>query len=514
MQQDLFLQRDELAQAHQLGEFQREYTIWRVGKLIVGWGILLIIGSILLFTRIASTGGITVAIFWVIVYAVLISTLLGWARYYVRRLHVYVYTDGLIYLKGNKRRAVRWEQVARVSNLFRGAFSIYVKDEPRIDFPSLIYQSRELYSTIMHEVESHSRSGDQPALPTPAAMANEPSMTLSGPGQLFERSLSMNAETNEPSVTPSGSGQPTFSGAQQPAQQPTTSPSEQFGFEPPVPDYLGQQAGPNAEQSPTQSGYTSTQYNQGTMPASQFNVQPPYAAAPQPPTRRRLWIIWGAIGIGALVLIAGLVVFGVIAFMNLPTPTSTLNAFCSALKSGDYQTAYNQFSSALQSQIAEVQFAALYDPNLGLGKVTNCTVSNVNNAAGSGMINTTFASGNTLVFDYALVNQSGTWKINGYRARSSPTLTLLIFCYALKSQNYPAAYNQLSSSQQRQQSEAQFANLFIRDTVTTCMVSNVNDTAGTGSITRTYANGSSNTFDYTLIVEHGTWKINTRHLRP
>jgi hypothetical protein len=251
------------------------------------------------------------------------------------------------------------------------------------------------------------------------------------------------------------------------------------------------------------------------MPSSQFNGSAPYAAAPQPPTRQRLWIIWGAaIGIGALVLIAGLAVFGVIAFMNQPTPTGTLTAYCSALKSGDYQAAYHQFSSGLQRQIAEVQFATVYDPSLGSGKVTSCTVTNVNEAAGSGTISTTLASGNTLVFDYALVNQGGTWKINGYRARSSPTLTLLIFCYALKSQNYPAAYNQLSSSQQRQQSEAQFANLFIRDTVTTCMVSNVNDTAGTGSITRTYANGSSNTFDYTLIVEHGTWKINTRHVRP
>ncbi len=39
MQQELSLQRDELAQAHQLGEFQKEYTI-RVDQLIAIWGIL------------------------------------------------------------------------------------------------------------------------------------------------------------------------------------------------------------------------------------------------------------------------------------------------------------------------------------------------------------------------------------------------------------------------------------------------------------------------------------------
>ncbi len=260
--------------------------------------------------------------------------------------------------------------------------------------------------------------------------------------------------------------------------------------------------------------YYTIKREQGMMPASQVNVQPPYAAAPQPPTRRGLWIILGTIA--ALVLIAGLVLFGVLVFVNGSTPTSTLNAFCSALKSGAYQTAYNQFSSSLQSQLAETQFATLYPSlsSLGLGKITNCVVSNVNDTAGSSTVSITFASGNTLVEDATLVNQSGSWKINSYRTRSSPALTLLSFCSALLSQNYPAAFTQLSSSQQSQQSEAQFANLFIHDTVSTCMVSHVDDSAGTGSITRTYADGSSNSFDYTLIVENGTWKINTRQLRP
>lgn len=244
-------------------------------------------------------------------------------------------------------------------------------------------------------------------------------------------------------------------------------------------------------------------------------VPPNAKVAPQPSSRWRIWAIV-ALVLSTLVLIARLVLLGVHVFVNSSGPTSTMNTYCNALKSGDYQTAYHQFSSGLQSQIAEAQYATIYPSfaKLGLGKITNCAVSNVNNAAGSGTFSITFASGNTLDQDAALVNQNGSWQINGYQTHSSPALTLVIFCGDLLSQNYPAAYDQLSISQHNRQSEAQFANLFIRDTVSSCMVSNVNDTSGTGSITRTYANGSSNTFDYTLIDENGTWKINTRQLHP
>jgi limonene-1,2-epoxide hydrolase len=213
-------------------------------------------------------------------------------------------------------------------------------------------------------------------------------------------------------------------------------------------------------------------------------------------------------------VVIGLVLYGVIAFVNRSTPTKTLNAFCSALKSGDYQTAYNQLSSDLQSKSgSEAQFAVEYASNLGLGKITNCTVTNVNDAAGSGTISAAFADGGTLVDDYILVNESGSWKINSQQTRSSPTITLHAYCDALNRGDYQTAYNQLSSTAQSQVSEAQFANLFIGNPVTSCMVSNVDDTAGTGSISFTFANGGSNVRDYTLIDENGTWKIVSGRLR-
>lgn len=93
------------------------------------------------------------------------------------------------------------------------------------------------------------------------------------------------------------------------------------------------------------------------------------------------------------------------------SPTKTLQAYCDALKGGDYQTAYSLFSSAVQSQTSETQFAASFS-----SKVTDCTLSNVNDTAGTGTISYTFADGSTGVFDYMLVNANGTWAIDSEKA--------------------------------------------------------------------------------------------------
>ena len=74
------------------------------------------------------------------------------------------------------------------------------------------------------------------------------------------------------------------------------------------------------------------------------------------------------------------------------------------------------------------------------------------------------------------------------------------------------AGEQLSSSQHSQQSEVQFAANFNKIKVTECAVSNVNDTAGTGTITYTLSNSSTTVqvvLDYTLVKENGSWKLNS-----
>ncbi|GHO90002.1 hypothetical protein KSF_000500 [Reticulibacter mediterranei] len=89
------------------------------------------------------------------------------------------------------------------------------------------------------------------------------------------------------------------------------------------------------------------------------------------------------------------------------TPSYTLYQYCSALKQGDFQAAYNQFSSSYQSQQSEAKFAASFPD----GKPDGCTFSNVDDAAGKGMVTMAFKGPQTS-YDETLANENGTWKIN------------------------------------------------------------------------------------------------------
>lgn len=235
---------------------------------------------------------------------------------------------------------------------------------------------------------------------------------------------------------------------------------------------------------------------------------PPLAPSvpPQKRSRRGLWLILGAI-IGVL-LIAG-IAFGVIGYVNRSTPTKTLNAFCTALKGGDYQTAYNQLSSGLQAKFgSEAAFAAGFQSNGGLGKVTNCSVGSVNDGAGTGSINYTFSGGSGLTVDYTLIDESG-WKINAQNPRSTASLTLNTYCTALSGQDYSTAYNQFSKNYQSQNgSETDFANSVTAEKVKSCVVNTVQDAAGTGMITYVRSDGLKINANETLTNEQGTWKIN------
>ena len=186
------------------------------------------------------------------------------------------------------------------------------------------------------------------------------------------------------------------------------------------------------------------------------------------------------------------------------TPTVTLTNFCAALKAGDYQTTYNQFSTKLQGQVGTVD---QYVASLGSAKVTDCTVSHVDDSAGTGTIALVTSSG-TGSFEDTLVNQNGTWKIDRVQAQASPTKTLQAYCDALKGGDYQTAYSLFSSAVQSQTSETQFAASF-SSKVTDCTLSNVNDTAGTGTISYTFADGSTGVFDYTLVNANGTWAIDS-----
>jgi FHA domain-containing protein len=96
-------------------------------------------------------------------------------------------------------------------------------------------------------------------------------------------------------------------------------------------------------------------------------------------------------------------------------PAITLITYCHALKNKDYQTAYDQLSTTVKSQISE----AGYETNESLGEssvggISNCTVSNVNesDSQATGTITFVVGSGQTGQSHYTLMNESGIWKIS------------------------------------------------------------------------------------------------------
>ena len=79
--------------------------------------------------------------------------------------------------------------------------------------------------------------------------------------------------------------------------------------------------------------------------------------------RRRRWLALGGLGVVLLAVLAA-VLLG-----NQPPSARTLDTYCSALTSGDYQAVYQQLSPRLQAAGSEQQLARL----LALDKVTSCS---------------------------------------------------------------------------------------------------------------------------------------------
>jgi hypothetical protein len=132
-----FTQRKELAQAHQLGELQKDYTmqfhILACVLIIVQTGVS--VRSILL-------GAIGVLLLFCTKLII---------PFYFRHIHLYVYSNGLLYIDRNTRRVARWEQIEGVDGGF-----INLKNEKSIMMPQYISGYKELRSTIMREIDNHS----------------------------------------------------------------------------------------------------------------------------------------------------------------------------------------------------------------------------------------------------------------------------------------------------------------------------------------------------------------------
>jgi FHA domain-containing protein len=167
---------------------------------------------------------------------------------------------------------------------------------------------------------------------------------------------------------------------------------------------------PQAQPMYPQQGYPQQGYPQPSYPQPGGFGQPSMPP-PQKKSNPGLFIVIAVI----LVLIVG----GGGAYFYIqaqPSPQKTLQTFCSALKAGDYQTVYNQYSSRVQNQLSEAQFAGFLKLGLDLsGGITACTVSNVvqdSSTTAHGSVTTTTGNGKTTTGTTPLVLEKGAWKID------------------------------------------------------------------------------------------------------
>ena len=149
MEPESLTQREELAQAHQLGELQKDYTM-QFHRIVELLGLPLLLACVLVIVlsgvseRSILLGGIGLL-------------LLGCTKliipFFFRHIHLYVYSNGLLYINRNTSRVARWEQIEGVEGGY-----IDLKNEKSIVMPLYFSGYKELRSTIMREIDNHTDS--------------------------------------------------------------------------------------------------------------------------------------------------------------------------------------------------------------------------------------------------------------------------------------------------------------------------------------------------------------------
>ncbi len=240
------------------------------------------------------------------------------------------------------------------------------------------------------------------------------------PGYQSPASENYNAPAQFPPYTP----YPPQGGYPQPQQG---YPPPQQGYSPPQQGYSQPQPGyppPQQGYLPPQGSYPQPQPGypppQGNYPPPQGNYAPPQFVQPKKKRRVGCWI---AAIIVLLLLIGG---FGVTYLATRSTPQKTLQTYCNAIKSGDYQTAYNQYSARVQSKESESTFASGVKLSTSLlGGMTNCVVNSVtedSNTTARGTITYTFGDGKLIPDSGNLVLENGTWKLDASSNESGTTI--------------------------------------------------------------------------------------------
>jgi hypothetical protein len=111
-----------------------------------------------------------------------------------------------------------------------------------------------------------------------------------------------------------------------------------------------------------------------------------------------------------------LVAVGAYVYLNRSTPEKTLTTYYGALISGDYQTAYDQLSTASKGKITEPAFVQFWQA-LGGVKAWSTTSLLEQGSTATAALTLTLGNGQTRPATIALINENGVWKIENETIR-------------------------------------------------------------------------------------------------
>ncbi|HEU5380256.1 MAG TPA: FHA domain-containing protein [Ktedonobacteraceae bacterium] len=229
---------------------------------------------------------------------------------------------------------------------------------------------------------------------------------MSGDG--YAPTVAASIPNYEPTIaaTPDAFQQPQAYGNVAPSTPPPYTPPVQAYPQPAYPQPQPAYPQPQPGYPQPQPGYPQPQ--PGYPQAGAFG-QPGY-----PPPKKSKAGLWIALALLLVLLVGGGGAF--YYFQARPTPQKTLTAYCNALKTGDYQTAYNQFSARAQQKVSESEFAkTLQFAFTLLGGLKDCTVGDVtqdSSTTAHGKVTYTFGNGKTSSGDGPLVLENGSWKLD------------------------------------------------------------------------------------------------------
>ena len=155
MPHDPFSKQQEIAQASQLGLLEEEYVLHPrkifayFGLIFVGYLVLPLVLVLVSFHEIADVLPLLL-FFFLFGFVVVGGAMLAFYFAY-RRLHVYVYSHGFLYLNGRTSRVVYWQQIKGWSSN-RGFFYVKLYHDGWISIPRFVGRYYELRARILQSI--------------------------------------------------------------------------------------------------------------------------------------------------------------------------------------------------------------------------------------------------------------------------------------------------------------------------------------------------------------------------